>query len=429
MPDDRQISRRSLLGGSVGAAGIGLVGEAMAAEPAAQQPRALFGAVEHGQVSLPPLHAGSELNGSDPNPDPVARRLGVAVVGLGHLALEQILPAFGQAKHVRLAALVSGERDKAVALAAQYGVPASGIYGYDSFESLRENLAVDIVYIVLPNAMHLEYTRRAAAIGKHVLCEKPMANSVTEAEQMIDACRKSGVKLMIAYRMQYDPANRALTEMARSQAFGPIRLIEAVNGQNDAANGQWRQIRAMAGGGSLPDVGTYCLNAARYLTGEEPVAVTGIVTRPKDDPRFAEVEDICAFTLRFPSGIVATCASGYSFHENRQLRVSARDAWFGLDPAFGYNHTTLHVGRKIGQSSGEETRRFAPKNQFALEMDAFAEALRNNREPYTPGEEGLADMKVIEAIYKSAANGGAVVAMPEVRRLDSTRGPRPADVD
>ena len=205
---------------------------------------------------------------------------------------------------------------------------------------------------------------------------------------MVDACRQAQRKLMIAYRCQYVAPHHAATAMARGRGLGPMRLIEAVNGQNNANNGQRRHIRAMSGGGSLPDVGLYCLNAARYLTGEQPVEVTGRLTQPSDDPRFREGEDICAFTMRFPSGVLASCSSGYSFHENRQLRVMAEQGWFGLDPAFSYDNLRLQIGRRAGMASGVETREFASHNQFALEMDHFAACIRQNLVPRTPGEEG-----------------------------------------
>jgi predicted dehydrogenase len=216
-----------------------------------------------------------------------------------------------------------------------------------------------------------------------------------------------------------------LIEMARRQSLGALRLIEASNGQNNADNGQWRLIRAMSGGGSLPDVGVYCLNAARFITGEEPVEITARTLQPKNDPRFREVEDLCAFTLRFPSGVLATCSSGYSYHENRFLRVMGTEAWAGLDPAFGYDNLTMQIGRRSGTSAGLEQRRWSPKNQFALEMDAFADAITHDRIPLTPGEEGLQDMKVIEAIYQAAASG-SVVRMAPSAKLDVTRGPPPA---
>ncbi|MGI3778169.1 MAG: Gfo/Idh/MocA family protein [Janthinobacterium lividum] len=421
------VTRRTLVGSTAaGLAGLGLVGQAHAAEPVAQQPAALFGATKGDTVSLPPLHNDTEVQGQPPEGQPPAKRLGVAVVGLGHLSLEQIIPGFASSKNVRLAALVSGERDKARAIAAQHGVDEKNLYDYAGFDRLKDNPDVDIVYIVLPNAMHAEFTQRAAQAGKHVLCEKPMATSVADAQRMVDACRAANRKLMIAYRLQYNPVHRQLITMTRAQEFGPVRVIQAANGQNDAANGQWRQNRAMAGGGSLPDVGLYCLNAFRYLTGEEPIEVTGQLTQPKDDPRFREIEDVCAFTLRFPSGILASGLSDYSAHENRFLRVMGTEGWYGADPAFGYDNIVLQVGRRQGRSNLLEQRRFAPHNQFATEMDAFAEAIRADKEPHTPGEEGLQDMRVIEAIYQAAA-GGSPVKLPLVAGLDTTRGPAPAE--
>ncbi len=408
--------------------GAGLAGATLLAAQSNQetQPPALLGSVSEGKVTLPPLHQPSESNNPLPNPDPVNKRLGVAVVGLGHLSLEQILPGFGEAKHVRVTALVSGEADKARAVAAQYGVPEKGLYDYRNFDGIKNNPDVDIVYIVLPNSMHAEYTTRAAQAGKHVLCEKPMATSVAEAERMVKACRDAGRKLMIAYRMQYNPAHRTVIEMARSKQLGELRFMSAVNGQNDAPNGQWRQIKSFAGGGSLPDVGIYCFNAFRYITGEEPFEVTGQITQPKNDPRFREIEDICTFTLRFPSGVFASGSSGYSYHENRHLRVMAAEGWFGLDPAFSYDNLTLQIGRKAGKANSEEQRRFPSHNQFATEMDDFAERIRSNQEPLTPGEEGLQDHKIIAAIYESAAGGGAV-KLPVTKQIDSTRGPAPKE--
>ena len=414
-------TRRTVLAASAGLTVAGLVPVASAAE---SQSPALYGTAKDGRVALPPLHGPSESGGPTVNPLPPDKRLGVAVVGIGHLSLEQIIPGFGQATDVRLAALVSGHREKALTIAAQHGLPANAVYDYDNFDTIKNDAGVDIVYIVLPNSMHADFTERAAKAGKHVLCEKPMATNVAEAERMVKACADAGRALMIAYRLQYDAAHRALIDMARSNQFGRLRYIEAVNGQNDATNGQWRQIKALAGGGSLPDVGIYCLSAFRYITGEEPVAITARIMQPKGDARFKEIEDLCTFTLEFPSGVVATGTSAYGFHENRQLRCMAETAWFGLDPAFSYNNLQMQIGRKEGMGSGRETRVWTPKNQFAVEMDAFAQAIRANQRPHTPGEEGLQDQRLIAAIYEAAA-GGHVVTMPAVSGLDTTRGPLP----
>ncbi len=411
-----EITRRGL----AGLAGAGLIASAQAAEM--PEPSALRGTVKGGQVSLPPLDNASDISGKVPQLDPREKRLGVAVVGLGRLALTQILPGFAQSKHVRVTALVSGEADKARIIAAQYGVPEKNLYDYKNFDSIKDNPEIDVVYIVLPNALHAEYTVRAAQAGKHVLCEKPMSTTVADAQRMVDACKQAGRKLMIAYRCQYLPEFRTLVGMVRNRTYGDLRLIETTNGQNDANDGQWRLNKAMAGGGSLPDVGLYCLNTARFITGEEPVEITARTVQPANDPRFREVEDICSFTLKFPSGVMAVCGSGYSYHENRFLRLMATEATFGLDPAYGYDNLTMQVLRKDGMSTGLEQRRWAPKNQFALEMDAYAEAIRTGAVPLTPGEEGLQDMRLIAAIYEAAA-AGSVVKLAPASRLDETRGP------
>ena len=271
---DPKLTRRGLVA-SAAALTMGAAAPAGVTEPAA-----LLGTVDGSKVTLPKLDTENDLEGPTPNGDPRDRRLGVAVIGLGHLSLGQILPGFGQARHVKVTALVSGEADKARALAAQYGVPPQNLYDYRNFDRIRDNPAIDIVYIVLPNNMHLEYTTRAAQAGKHVLCEKPMASTVADAQRMIDVCKAAGRRLMIAYRCQYEPYNRALLDLVRGNQYGPVRSIVAINGQDNAANGQWRLDRAMAGGGSLPDVGIYCLNAARYLTGREPIEIRAQLTPP-----------------------------------------------------------------------------------------------------------------------------------------------------
>ena len=421
-----EFTRRGLFNTGAGL-GIGLVTPALGAVPGAEQePLALRGSVRDGKVSLPPLHQPGEAEGSVPDPMPPGRRLGIAIVGLGTLALENILPAIGSCRSVRVTGLVSGERTKARAVAAQYGVPEKNLYDYGTFDAIRDNPEIDAIYVVLPNALHAEFTIRAARAGKHVLCEKPMASTVAEAEAMVAACDAAKRTLMIAYRLQYTPEHRTLIGLARSGQYGNIRMIEAVNGQNDLGNGQWRQIRSLSGGGSLPDVGLYCLNAFRYITGEEPVSVTARMTRPQNDPRFREVEDVAMFTLAFPSGIVANATCGYSFHESRFLRVHAEHAWFGLDPAFGYDNLALSINRQEGKAGATDQRRFPVRNQFAEEMDAFAASLRQGTVPRTPGAEGLADMRIMAALYQAAASGAAVRLPPSAAgQLDVTRGPWP----
>ncbi len=244
-------------------------------------------------------------------PDPPGPKLGWAVVGLGSLAINQILPAFAKCERAKLVAFVSGHRDKAEKLAARYGVATKNLYNYENYDSLKDNPEIDVVYVVLPNGMHAEYTIRALKAGKHVLCEKPMANTAADCEQMVEAGRVAGRKLMIAYRLHYEPFNNALIKVVRDQEFGKLRVVLADAGFPIGDPTQWRLNRKMAGGGSMMDIGIYALNAARYLTGEEPAEVHAMMDTTPNDPRFEEVEENITFQLRFPSGVLANCTSSY----------------------------------------------------------------------------------------------------------------------
>ena len=378
-------------------------------------------------VRFPPIEAESEQQGGDPPaPLPPSERVGFAVVGLGRLALEELLPAFGECKKARLAALVSGDAGKAGTVARQYGVPESSVYNYQSYERLRDNPEVQVIYIVLPNSMHAEYTIRAAQAGKHILCEKPMATSVKECEEMIAACRKADRKLMIAYRIQYEPYNRMAQKMVREKRFGQVKMIDAVNSQRQGDPNQWRLKRALAGGGSLPDIGLYCLNTARFLTGEEPAEVFASIQTPAGDPRFREVEDLVSWQMRFPSGIISNNLTSYDAHNSKRYRVHATEGWFGLDPAFSYSGLQMETARAEGKVERIERPRIPAKNQFALEMDHMAERVKSNEQPYTPGEEGLQDQRIMQAIYESAREGKPV-KLPAASRLDAFRGAAPLE--
>jgi len=414
-----RLTRRQMLGAAGGLVGAATIAsEALAAEGGG------------GEVKLPSISAQTEPeSGGPPNPEPPQSRVGYAIVGLGHLSLEEILPAFGETKKSRVVALVSGDREKARKIAQQYGVPEKGLYDYKSYDRLVDNPDVQAVYIVLPNSMHAEYTVRAFRAGKHVLCEKPMANSVAECQQMIDAGRAADRKLMIAYRMQYEPHHRALISLARGKGLGTLKLFSADNGQNQGDPNQWRQKKALAGGGALPDVGIYCLNAARYLSGEEPVEVFATTFSTPDDPRFKEVEEQIAFTLKFPSGFTAVCSSGYGHHQSRRMRLMGSEGWADMDPAFAYHGLKWRLGRKSHDNpKGEDVteRQFPQKSQFAREIDHFSDCLRQNRTPHTPGEEGQQDLRIIEALYRSAREGKPV-KLEAAKKLDAFRGPPPSE--
>jgi predicted dehydrogenase len=337
-------------------------------------------------------------------PGPPEKKLGYAIVGLGSLSINQILPAFAQCRHAKVTALVSGDAAKARTLAAAYGVPASGIYSYDTYDRIKDNPEVDLVYVVLPNSMHHEYTIRAHQAGKHVLCEKPMANTPRECEEMIAAARQAGRKLMIGYRLRYEPYNMAMIDMARKQEFGTPKVILCEAGFSIGNPNQWRLKKALAGGGSLMDIGIYALNAARYLSGEEPVAINAMEHTTPGDPRFADgVEETINFQLRFPSGLLANCVSSYGVGLNR-FRVHAEKASFELEPALSYTDLRMRIIR----GNTVELRSLPERNHFALEMDHLAECVKDGQEPRTPGEEGLKDLRAMMAIYEAAKTGRTV---------------------
>jgi predicted dehydrogenase len=336
-------------------------------------------------------------------PEPPGRKLGWAIVGLGSLAINQILPAFAKCETSKVTALVSGSPEKAQKLALRYGVPEKHIYSYANYDSIRDNPDIDIVYVVLPNSMHAEYTMRAARAGKHVLCEKPMANTPADCQQMIDASRQAQRKLMVAYRVRYEPYNQALIKVVRDKEFGPLKVVLSDHGFNIGNPGQWRLKRAMAGGGSLMDIGIYSLNAARYVTGEEPVEINAMEYTTPNDPRFAEVEETINFQLRFPSGVLANCSSSYGAPFNR-IRVVGTNGWAELDPATSYGGLRM----RAGTYAKVEERIHPVVDHFAKEMDHLSQCVIDNTEPLTPGEEGLKDLTVMMAIYEAAKSGKTV---------------------
>jgi predicted dehydrogenase len=330
-------------------------------------------------------------------PDPPGRKLGWALVGLGSLSINQIMPAFARCEKSRLAAFVSGSPEKARTLAARYGVDERNIYSYETYDRIRDNPDIDVVYIVLPNGMHAEYTIRAAQAGKHVLCEKPMANTPAECEQMIEACRAAGRKLMVAYRLRYEPYTQALIAAVREQEMGPLKVVLADAGFSIGDPNQWRLNRQMAGGGSLMDIGIYSLNAARYLTGEEPTDVHAMEYSTPGDPRFREVEETITFQLRFPSGVLANCTSSYGAPFNR-FRIVGPRGWVELEPALSYS------GLRMRAETGNrlEERRHPSIDHFTAEIDHLSGCIMDGAEPLTPGEDGLKDLRVMMSIYESA---------------------------
>ena len=339
-------------------------------------------------------------------------KLGWAIAGLGQFATQQILPAFAECQYSKLVALVSGSSEKAQAIAQQYRVNPDNIYSYDNYDSIQDNADVDIIYIILPNALHAEYTIRGAQAGKHILCEKPMANTPEECQSMIDACKAAERKLMIAYRAQYEPYNLAAIEIARGkQELGKLKVIVANNGRRvnpDDLRDRWRINKNLAGGGSLADIGIYSLQAARYITGEEPIAISAMSYSTPGDPRFEEIEETINFLLRFPSGVMANCTSSYGHMETSRYQVFGEKGTLELDPATPYFGHQMFV-----KLNGEkQERQIAGKNQFALEMDHLSSCVMHNKSPKTPGKEGLQDVKLMQTIYEAARTGQTIELPP-----------------
>ena len=378
-------------------------------------------------IELEQIKAKTEQQeGDTPTPMPDDQRVGYALVGLGHLTLNQILPAFGACEKSKVVALVSGSPEKMQKVAAQYGVKKESCYSYADYDKLKDNKEVQAIYIVLPNGMHAEYTVRGAQAGKHILCEKPMANSAAECQTMIDACKKADRKLMIAYRIQYEPHNRMVRDMVQTAKFGKVKSIIANNGQNSDNPKHWRFNKALAGGGSLPDVGLYCLNTIRYVLGEEPTEVMGYIHSTPDDPRFKEVEEQVNWIMKFPSGVQTSCATSYGHHDDKSYRVLADTGWIKMDPAFPYKGLKLETSQAQGEVNQIIEHSISDKDHFATEMDHFSECILDNKIPFTPGEEGLQDQKIMEAIYQSAKDGKPV-KLETITKKDAFRGPEPKE--
>jgi len=342
------------------------------------------------------MAAGGVLAASAVNPGwaSTGRKLGYAIVGLGGYGLGRIIPQFQNCQHSR-------DPAKVKKVAQEYGVPERGIYSYNDFDRIRDNPDIDIVYICLPVFMHAEYTIRAAQAGKHVMCEKPMAVSSAECEQMIAACRKAGKKLMIGYRSRFEPHNVEAIRLARAGAIGTIRYFRSEHGFVAGDANTWRMKKAQSGGGSLMDIGIYALQAARYTTGEEPVAVFAKETTNRSDPRFREVEDMIDFQLEFPSGAIGSCMSMYSANRN-QFVLMGEKGRIELEPATAYSGQRMWVGQERSDKTEVKPPPGPYANQWVGQLDHMAQCVLQNREPLVPGEEGLCDLRIIEAVYRSA---------------------------
>ena len=329
------------------------------------------------------------------------KKLNIALCGLGRYA-GILAEGFAFSKYCRLAGIVTGTPEKAAAWQKKYNIPAGNIYNYQDFDTIAGNKDIDLVYVVLPNAMHKEFTIRAARAGKHVITEKPMAITAADCEAMIKACETAHVQLAIGYRLHYEPYNMEMKRLGQQKVFGPVRLMETSLGYKVDNNNEWRLHKAMSGGGPLMNLGIYCLQASRYIMGEEPVAVTAQFNPVTNATIFNEVEASITWQLDFPNGAVCNSTSTYTANIDR-LYAAADNGFFELAPAISY-------GPFKGRTSKGELH-FPDINQQAAQMDGIAAPILAGQSvpSHISGEEGLKDMRIIEAIYQSAATGKKVM--------------------
>jgi predicted dehydrogenase len=324
------------------------------------------------------------------------KKLGIALVGLGSYSGGQLAPALQKTNNCYLAGIVTGTPSKAVDWAKKYNIPGKNIYNYQNFDAIAQNPDIDIVYVVLPVSMHKEYTIRAAQAGKHVICEKPMALNAKDCEEMIAACKKANRLLSIGYRLHFEPHTIELMRLGQKQVFGKVTSIDTGNGftYNGDPNA-WRLKKAMAGGGGLMDMGIYSIQGSRYTLGQEPLAVKA--TQEKTTPDFfKEVDETVFWELKFPGGQKVNGKSSYN-HDWGYLKVQAERGKFQLEPAYGYGG--------IDGSTSNGPMNFPQIVQQAAQMDDFASCVTRNIQSRVPGEEGLKDMKVVDAIYRSLDSG------------------------
>jgi predicted dehydrogenase len=332
------------------------------------------------------------------------KRVGYAVIGLGSIAEVAVLPAFRNSKKSKLVALVSHDRARAAQLAAKFGVKDH--YTYDDYDRCLSHPGVEAVFVASVNGAHAEQTIRAASAGKHVLCEKPMANTTEECRQMVEACRQNRVRLMIAYRKYFEPSSLALKKLVASGKLGRLRHIFSTYTEivdpNKARH--WQLNRKLAGGGSLMDLGIYCVNTMRFVAGSAPLEATAFAWT--DNPkRFSEVEDSITFRLTHPDGLVCQGSSSYSAVAASFLQVHGETGWAALNPAFAFEEERRLFGKIRGRWF---ERTFPVIDEFVLELDAFADYIRRRRNPEPDGMEGWRDIAAIEAIYRSALENRTV---------------------
>lgn len=330
------------------------------------------------------------------------RKLGVALVGLGRYSAGRLAPGLQRTEHCELRGIVTGTPSKIPEWQERYGIPDRNVYNYGNMHEIADNDDIDIIYSVTPPGLHARDSIAGAEAGKHVWCEKPMAMNEEECQAIIDAARKNRVQLTVGYRMQHEPNTQTIIRFGREQTYGQVREVETGAGfRGSWQTDDWR-VTAELGGGALYDMGVYPINAARYTTGKEPVAVRGRMWVDRSD-MFSEVDEHAEFVIEFPDGIIARGETSFGNSMN-YLHVECTDGWYRLSPYQSYSG----VG---GEASDGTELTPDPDHQQARQMDNDALAVKENKKPIVPGEDGLADIRLVQAIMESSRKDGERIVL------------------
>jgi predicted dehydrogenase len=353
-------------------------------------------------IALPflPGYAAARINelNDEPYQGPVLK---VAIMGLGGYG-SRVAEAMQQCKMAKLTGVISGTPAKIKDWQAKYNIPEKNCYNYQNFDQVKNNPDIDAVYVITPNGQHHEQVIRVARAGKHAICEKPMAVNAKQAQEMVDACKKANVKLLVGYRMHFEPKTLEIVRMRKEGELGKVLFFQGLCGFKIGNPTQWRLNRQLAGGGSLMDIGIYAINGARYMIGEEPTWVTAQETKT-DTVKFKEgVDETIQFQLGFPSGAVASCLSTYNMNNLDRFFLNGERGYAELQPSTGYGPIKgkTHKGELTQPHITHQT----------IQMEEMSAIILQGKQPVVPvdGEEGLKDMKIIDAIYAAVKNGRKV---------------------
>ena len=327
--------------------------------------------------------------------------LRVAIMGLGSYGT-RVADAMKDCTKAKLVGVISGTPSKVASWQTKYNIPEKNCYNYENFDNIKSNPEIDPVYIITPNGLHKDEAIRVARAGKHVICEKPMAINAKEGKEMVDACKKANVKLLVGYRMHFEPKTLEIIRMRKDGEFGKVLFFQGLSGFRIGDPTQWRLKKELAGGGAMMDIGIYSINGARYMIGEEPVWVTAQETKT-DKEKFKEgVDETIQFQLGFPGGAVASCLSTYTMNNLDRFFLNGEKGFAEMQPSTGYGPI------KGRTHKGELTHEH--KTHQTIQMDEMAGIILENKQPIVPvdGDEGLKDLKIMDAIYEAVRTGKKV---------------------